>query len=148
MGIQCQKTHSPFVSQHTDTVTHTRQRATAGMAGSHTHMPTPAWAHTNHSSSVAQSLSGLGDLTELWLTLIGLLHHTDSHLDAYWLADCNPGSRLTGGRREEKRIKRWKKVKKRRQKRRQKRRRTTNKINTTKISESGEEEKKMHTSLW
>lgn len=89
MGTPCQKTHSPFVSQHTDTVTHTRQRDTAGMAGSHMR------AHTHrltHSALVAKALSGLGDLAELWLTLIGSLHHTTSHLDGYWLLDQTTGS--------------------------------------------------------
>lgn len=63
----------------------------------HAHAHTAAWAHTNHSSSAAESLSGLGDLAELWLTLIGSLHHAASHLDACWQVDQTAGSWLTGG---------------------------------------------------
>lgn len=53
--------------------------------------------HTHHRSSVAEGLSGLGDPAEPWLTLIGSLHHTSSHLDADWLADRASGSWLTAG---------------------------------------------------
>lgn len=42
---------------------------------------------TKHSSSEEHGLPGLGDLAEPWLTLIGSLDHTASHLDVYWLVD-------------------------------------------------------------
>lgn len=75
-----------------DTVTHTRQRDTTGMAGGHMRTPTHPCAHTHHSSSVSESLSGLHDLAELWLTLFGLLHRVSSHLAAFWLVDQAAGS--------------------------------------------------------
>lgn len=51
---------------------------------------------TKHSSSGEHGLLGLGDLDEPWLTFIGSLDHTASHLDVYWLVDRTARSWPTG----------------------------------------------------